>query len=212
MRAALFDLDGTLLDTLSDIALPLNETLAAFGFPACPLERVRKAVGNGAFKLVERVVPEGGNVTEVYEAFRKRYGASRHLHTRPFEGVPALLSRLKEEGVQLAVLTNKPQEATVSAVEKFFPGMFGFVQGDSGDFPPKPDPTAARYCALTLRVPLKECVVIGDGETDALLAKRAGMRGVSVLWGYRTEEELKNAGAETFARTPEELGKILGNF
>lgn len=213
MNAVLFDLDGTLLDTLPDIALSLNQSLAAFGYPACPLDRVRSYVGDGAEKLIERATGEGKEKSgSVYEDFRARYGNSPQSLTEPYEGILPLLHSLKEKGVKLAIVTNKPQEATDFIVRKFFSGLFDFVGGDSGMFPVKPDPALARYCALTLRVPLKECVFVGDGEADVLTAKNAGMKGVSALWGYRTREELERAGADTFANDREELAKILENF
>lgn len=213
IQAVLFDLDGTLLDTLPDIYYPLNETLSSFGYPVCTREQVRRYIGAGTRKLIERALPEGvENADEIYAAFRSSYGGTSHARTKPYPGIGELLLSLKERGVKLAVVSNKPQEAATTAIQTFFPGLFSFVQGDSGDFPCKPDPTAARYCALTLHVPLKECVFVGDGETDVAIARNAGMRGVSVLWGYRDREELAREGATLFAETPELLGKILMNF
>lgn len=213
MQAVLFDLDGTLLHTLPDIALCLNETLKLFRYPVCTDEQVRRFVGDGAEKLIERALPEGANnAEEVYRKFRELYGRSSHALTRPYEGIEELLRELKGRGVKLAVITNKPQEATVSSVGKFFKGVFDYIGGDSGMFPVKPDPAHARYCALTLRVPIKECVFVGDGEPDVRTAKSAGMRSVSALWGYRTREELLLAGATEFASSPEELQKILAEF
>lgn len=212
MKAVLFDLDGTLLDTLPDIAFTLNETLKSFGYPECTLAQVRRYVGNGAEKLVRRALPKDAPWEDVYAAFRARYGASGHERTAPFEGIEDLLHQLKNRGVKLAVVTNKPQEATVPSVEKFFSGVFDVVQGDSGMFPCKPDPSLARYCALTMRVPVCDCVFVGDGETDVRTAQRAGMRHVCALWGYRSRTVLERAGGTTFAGTPKELEKILLNF
>lgn len=212
MRTILFDLDGTLLDTLPDIALSLNETLAAFGYPACTDAQVRAYIGDGAYKFVKRAVPAGADADGVYAAFLARYGKSRHELTRPYEGMKEVLLRLKERGFKLIITTNKPQEAATFAAEKFYAGIFDFVAGDSGDFPVKPDPTLARYCALLYRTPPAECAVVGDGEADIGMAKNAGMRCVSVLWGYRTRAQLIKAGAETFAESPAALEKILMKF
>ncbi len=209
MQAVFFDLDGTLLDTLPDIAFSLNETLSSFGYPACSLDDVRTYVGDGAKKLVSRALPQGANVDEVYEAFRENYGASTHSRTKPYAGMEELLKTLKARGIKLAVITNKPQGAATTSIEKFYPGVFDYVGGDSGMFPCKPDPSLTRYVALSLRVPLKECVLVGDGEADVRTAQNAGIRSVSALWGYRTKEQLVQAGATAFAQTPAELAKIL---
>lgn len=213
MRAVLFDLDGTLLDTLPDIARSLNETLLFYGYPACPLAQVRMYVGDGAKKLVERALPAGAaDVEEVYAAFRERYGKSDHGLTAPYLGMHEALTELRARGMKLAVITNKPQEAAKACVEKFYGGLFDFVGGDSGMFPCKPDPSLSRYCALTLRVPMGECLFVGDGEADVRTAKSAGMRCVSVLWGYRTREQLAAAGADSFISSPAELRNFCGKF
>ncbi len=213
MQAVFFDLDGTLLDTLPDIAYSLNETLAAFRYPTCPLAQVRMFVGDGAKKLVARALPAGAeNVDAVYAEFRKNYGASAHGRTSPYAGMAELLNGLKGRGVKLAVITNKPQEAARTSVEKFYPGVFGYIGGDSGNFPCKPDPALTRYCALKLRVALRDCVFVGDGEADIGTAHNAGMRNVCALWGYRTREQLAAAGGRVFAASPADLAKILENF
>ncbi len=209
MQAVFFDLDGTLLDTLPDIAFSLNEALAAFRYPARTLAEVRTFVGDGAKKLVSRALPQGADADEVYEAFHKNYGASTHSRTKPYAGMAELLTALKARGIKLAVVTNKPQEAATTSIEKFYPALFDYVGGDSGMFPCKPNPALTRYVALSLRVPLYDCVFVGDGEADVLTAKNAGMRSISALWGYRTREQLTAAGATTFAQTPADLTKIL---
>ncbi len=213
MQAVFFDLDGTLLDTLPDIAHSLNAVLASFGYPVCTPAQVRTYVGDGAKKLVSRAIPQGAdNVDEVYEAFRQNYGASAHGRTVPYAGMAELLKTLKSRGTKLAVITNKPQEAAQTSIQKFYPALFDYVGGDSGNFPCKPDPSLTRYVALTLRVPLKECVFVGDGEADVRTAQNAGVHGVAALWGYRTREQLTQAGATQFASSPAELAKILANF
>lgn len=211
LKAVLFDLDGTLLDTLPDIRASLNVTLQKFGYAEITPEQARLYVGNGAKKLVERALPQGApDAEEVYEDFRARYAESDNSLTRLYEGEREVLSFLAERGVKLAVITNKPQEATKKCVEQFFPrSLFSFTAGDSGLFPCKPDPALARYCALSLRVSPAECAFVGDGETDVLTAKNAGMTGIAVLWGYRSRERLKEAGATLFAENFLSLKKIL---
>lgn len=212
VKAILCDLDGTLLDTLADIQASLNEMLRMYSFPELDLERTKRCIGDGAHKLVERALPEGVNcVEECYAVFKKLYAESKNDLTRPYDGTIAFLSQAKAAGVKLAIVTNKPDEATRHCEQKFFPGLFDYVAGDSGMFPCKPDPTLARFTALNLRVAPAECVFVGDGETDVRTAVNAKMRGISVTWGYRSRESLRQAGAVEFADSFEELReKIFG--
>ena len=213
LKAVLFDLDGTLLDTLPDIHAHLNQTLRAFSYPEITEQETQSYVGDGAKKLVERALPEGAkNVDECYEFFREGYSGSRNIRTQLFEGELETLEKLKAHGLKLAVITNKPHAATLECIKKFFPeGTFEFVGGDSGMFACKPDPSLARYAALTMRVALNECVFVGDGEADVLTAQNAKMRHIGVLWGYRTRQQLEKVGAREFVSSFQELEKILAN-
>ncbi|MDE6059813.1 MAG: HAD family hydrolase [Clostridia bacterium] len=210
VKAVLFDLDGTLLNTLPDIRFVLNETLKKYSYPEITVDEARAYIGEGAYRLVERALPDyATNIEEFFEDFKKVYAACANERTYVYEGMTELVTRLKAKGVKVAIITNKPQEATEECVKQFFGDTFDFVGGDSGDFPCKPDPTLARYAALTLRVSPAECVFVGDGETDAQTAINAGMKGVSVLWGYRTRQQLEKAGATRFASSVKELEKFL---
>ncbi len=213
IRAVLFDLDGTILDTLSDIRRYVNDMLRARSYPEISLEQTRRYVGDGARQLIDRALPKDAPDAEAcFEAFRSAFAHNDQSETRLYPGELAVLKRLKATK-KLAVVTNKPQDAAEGCIRHFFPeGLFDFVGGDMGMFPCKPDPSLARYCALSLRVSPAECVFVGDGETDVLTARRAGMRGVSVLWGYRSKERLEEAGAELFAQNFSELEKILENM
>lgn len=210
IKAVLFDLDGTLLNTMPDIRRHLNDALTAHGFPAITEEQTKRYIGNGAAKLVERALPDRSAFEEVYADFMKRYAASDNSLTCLYEGEEEFLKRLAARGVKLGIVTNKPHEATLGCMNKFFSNIeWAFVSGDSGSFPCKPDPSLAIYAALSMRVSLGECAFVGDGETDVKTAMNAGMFGVATLWGYRTKEELTEAGATRFANDFEELEKIL---
>ena len=211
IKAILFDLDGTLLNTLPDIRRHLNDALTLRGYPAIDEAQAMRCIGDGARKLVERAFPEGTPFDEeVFEDFQRRYAANDNSCSCLYEGETEFLNRLLERGIPFGIVTNKPHAATMGCVEKFFKDYpLAFVKGETGDFPCKPDPSLARYAALKMRVPIKECAFVGDGETDALTAINAGMFGVSTLWGYRSKEQLVEAGATRFATTFEELEKIL---
>ena len=211
VKAILFDLDGTLLDTVGDIHRHLNEALCAHGYAEISLEETRRFIGDGARKLVERALPKDAKFSEeLFSDFAQRYAESDNRLTKPYAGEREALKKFLDRGVRLGIVTNKPQAATVRCVEQFFSDIpFDFVQGDSGTFPCKPDPTLARYAALSMRVPVGECAFVGDGETDIRTARNAGMFSVAVLWGYRSREQLEGAGARTFAADFQELEKIL---
>lgn len=209
-KAIFFDLDGTLLDTLPDIHENLNGALSAYGYPCVDIDDTRAYIGQGAEQLVARALPKGAqDIAHCVAHFRKHYAACANAHTRPYAGAREFLIKAKAMGFKLAVVTNKSEDATQRAIAQFFPDIFDFAEGSSGAFPCKPDPALARYAALSLRVAPADCVFVGDGETDVLTAKNAGMRSVAVLWGYRTREQLEGAGARCFVGSYGELQKLL---
>ena len=212
LEAVFFDLDGTLCDTVPDIRKALNDALESLGYPPVSYEQTAAYVGNGARKLVERATPKGADLEEFFTAFSKYYAASENELTVRYEGMLELITKLKSQGVKLAVITNKPQIPTEKVIAKFYPDLFDFVGGDSGMFSCKPDPSLTRYAALTLRVAPKNCVFVGDGETDVLTARNAGMVGLSALWGYRSRAQLEAAGARYFAEDVPAFEKFLGKF
>lgn len=209
VRAALFDLDGTLVDSLADIAGAMNHALARQGLPIHPLSSYRHFVGEGVRQLVRKAAaPEA--CEDVHEALLASYRAHYAEHlldtTRPYPGVAEVLARLAGDGVRLGVLSNKADGYTRRLVEHFFPGVpFGAVYGERAGVPRKPDPTAALGLAAELGVAPAECAFIGDTPIDMDTARAAGMYAVAVSWGFRDAPELRAHGARALATTSEEL-------
>ncbi|NLG84752.1 MAG: HAD family hydrolase [Firmicutes bacterium] len=207
-RAVLFDLDGTLLDTLEDLADSMNAVLCRMGFPAHPVESYRYFVGDGMEILVRRALPEGKRgdeetVRACVEAMRAEYGRRWAEKTRPYEGIPTLLEVLRASGILLAILSNKPEEFTRLAVAHFFPNRpFAAVRGLLPGGPRKPDPAGALAIAAELDLPSSSFVYLGDTGTDMETAMAAGMYPVGALWGFRTAEELLAHGAKKLITKP----------
>ena len=207
-RAAIFDLDGTLLDSLHDIGAAMNHALTTHGLPPHPLDAYRQFVGEGVLVLVSRALPPGREDAHpaVVAAYRAFYAEHLLDHTRPFAGLLEVLARLEAEGVKLAVLSNKPDPATRQLVTALLPRVpFGAVYGERPGVPRKPDPTAALAVAAELGVAPGECAFIGDTAVDVDTARAAGMVAVGVTWGFRDVAELRAHGAQVIVHTAEEL-------
>lgn len=212
LPAALFDLDGTLLDSLHDIGAAMNHALLTHGLPVHPLADYRRFVGEGVRVLVSRAVPAGHEALHapVMAAYKAHYAEHLLDHTRPYPGMRELLARLQGEGVKLAVLSNKPDADTRRLVEALLPDVrFGAVYGERAGVPRKPDPTSALGVAAELEVGPVDCAFIGDTAVDMDTARAAGMYGVGVTWGFRDVEELQAHGARVLARTADELLQAL---
>lgn len=211
-KAVLYDMDGTVLDTLQDLADAVNVSLTRFGLPPVTVDKVRRSVGNGARKLIFRVVPEGTDeaLTERVLAFYKPwYDAHCRIRTRPYAGVPELMERLRARGVKQAIISNKPDPAVKELAEHFFPGLLETAVGESPTVRTKPDPDAILAAAAAMDVPPEDCVYVGDSEVDILAAANAGLDCISVTWGFRSEERLRAAGAELVARDAPELEALI---
>ena len=207
--AAIWDLDGTLLYTLEDLGDSLNEALAEEGLPGHTYDEYRLMVGQGQRLLVTRAIPEDRRdpekVGRVYQEFTVRYRANQCRKTRPYPGVPELLSNLKARGFRLAVLSNKNQDNTAAVVDHYFPGVFEAAWGFGPERPAKPDPASALALAEALGLPPERFLYIGDSGVDMKTARRAGMWPVGATWGYRARAELAEAGAVFLIDSPEEL-------
>lgn len=205
-KAVLFDMDGTLLDTLSDMADSVNHVLSAYGYPARSTEEVRRFVGNGAAKLVERAIGEPiapQRFQEILTTYKDWYQAHNCVKTAPYPGIPEVLAELEKMGVKTAVVSNKPDATTKALAAKFFPGMPAFGQRD--DLPPKPAPALAAQALAALGIAAADAVYVGDSEVDIATARNAGMPLVAVAWGFRGREALEALGADTIADTPRQL-------
>jgi len=213
-EAVLFDLDGTLLDTLADIAGAANAALERLGFPPHPVENYRYLVGDGAGCLARRVLAEAGRDEAMVErcrlAIAQEYQTRWSQHTRPYAGIAELIAGLEAHGVPMVVLSNKPHDATTNVVEHFFPGKpFQIVRGAQPGVPIKPDPTAALQIARELSIEPGRFLYLGDTDTDMRTAVAAGMFPAGALWGFRTAEELTASGARVLLKTPLELLTLL---
>jgi len=214
-RAVIFDLDGTLLDTLDDLADSANHVLGEFGFPTHPVDAYRYFIGDGIGTLIRRILPENrrdeGTMNEVLLAYRGEYGRRWNVKTRPYEGIEALLDGLSARGVRLAILSNKPDEFARKCVDAMLPRWtFDLVQGERPDGPRKPDPAGALEIAARWGLPPSQVAYAGDTGTDMKTAAAAGMFAVGVLWGFRGEEELVAGGARVLIRRPCELLDLVG--
>ena len=208
--AVLFDLDGTLLDTLGDLHLGVNVTLKNHGYPQRTLEEIRTFVGNGARELMRCALPEGvaeAELEEILAEYLAWYRVNFCVKAAPYTGVKAVVDALIEKGVKVAVVSNKPDATTKKLAEMFFPGLPAFGQRD--DIPKKPAPQMVWNAMETLGVTAEESVYVGDSEVDVQTARNAGLPLVAVSWGFRTVAELTEAGARTIVHTPEELVAAL---
>ncbi len=208
--AFIFDLDGTLADSLADIGLSMNEVLAGRGLPPHPVERYKDFVGEGAENLIRRAVTAAGGAPDdmptLLEAYRERYAALEHDNSKPYPGVEAMLNAIVSSGRPMAVLSNKRDDFTKHLVAQAFGGFpFVDVRGERDGVPRKPDPTAAFELALALNVLPARIGFVGDTKIDAQTATRAGMISVGVLWGFRGRDELTQAGAKLLLERPEDL-------
>ena len=214
--AVLFDLDGTLLDTLQDLADSGNAVLSGRGFAIHPRDAYRTFVGNGMLNLARDIFPEGNKpgsdeeVAAVLAEYRAAYERNWQNTTAPFPGIAGLLDQLVSEGVPIGVVSNKAHDFTVKCVEAFLGGWtWNAVLGHREGHTRKPDPAGALEVAASLGVAPGGCFFVGDSDVDIMTARNAGMRAIGVAWGFRPVEELLAAGAETILETPEALLELL---
>lgn len=211
-KAAIFDMDGTILDTLADLRDSVNASLAWAGFPPRTTEEIRSFVGNGAKKLIERAVPDGADedtAGRVLAYYRPYYEAHAQVKTAPYPGVCELLESLRAAGVKLAVVSNKPDAAVKKLAGHYFSGIFHAAVGAMDGVPVKPAPDALWSAMRLLGVTAEETVYIGDSDVDVMTAKNAGTAGIFVTWGFREEAFLRERGAEILVHSAAELAERL---
>ena len=212
-RTVIFDLDGTLLNSIGDLAAAANYVCRQNGWPEHTEAEIMDMVGHGIPNLVKQFSPEDARSTlmvlNTTAQFNQYYGCHNIELTRPYDGVPALLKRLKAAWMRLAVCSNKADEFSRSLAEHFFPGTFDAILGKRPGIPGKPDPAGLRLLLAELGAAPEESVLVGDGETDVRSARNAGLRCLAVTWGFRSRESLEREAPDALADRPEELPEIL---
>ena len=205
-KTYLFDMDGTLLDTLDDLTAAVNHTLEQYGYPRRTREEVRRGLGNGAVKLMASALPQGEDTPEfaaIMRDYKAWYQAHTCMLTRPYPGVPELLERLRQAGCKVAIVSNKPHGAACELAEQFFPGVPTF--GESPATPRKPAPDMVLHALAALGADKDTAVYVGDSEVDVQTARNAGLPLIAVSWGFRGRRALAETGAAVIVDTAEEI-------
>ena len=211
-KLAVFDMDGTILDTLEDLKDSTNFALEKCGYPTRSYDEVRRFVGNGIRKLIERAVPEGlttEQIDRVHEVFTEHYKVHCADTTKAYDGIKPLLEKLRASGVKTAVVSNKADYGVQELCREYFDGLFDYAVGEREGIRRKPAPDAVNEALRVLGIDKSEAVYIGDSDVDFETAKNAELPCISVLWGFRDEEFLREKGATLFVRDPAEIYDII---
>jgi phosphoglycolate phosphatase len=210
VKAIIFDLDGTLIDSIGDLADSMNTVLRSLGYPTHETESYKHMVGDGVRNLVERALTDAmaddAAIELCLERFKEEYTTRWAAKTHPYEGILDLLDELEVRKIKMAILSNKIDHFTKLTVSRYFPrNTFGYVMGSLPSLPKKPDPTGAFLIAQKFRIPPRQFLFLGDTNTDMMTAVAAGMFPVGALWGFRSEAELRESGAMEVLAHPSEL-------
>ncbi len=212
IKAVIFDLDGTLLDTLHDLADSVNHILSLHGMPARTIDEIRSFIGNGIPTLIKRSVPSDTDITELdicIDEMQKYYKEHSDIKTKPYDGINELLERLNNKGILTAVVTNKAEESAKILCNRKFGDVFSVVIGDNGKDRLKPAPDNVFRALEFLDIQKNEVLYVGDSDVDMLTARNAGLTSVGVDWGFRDAETLKNNGADHIIYSPLELLNLI---
>lgn len=208
----IFDLDGTLLNTLLDLAASVNHAMRHCGFPERTVDEVRRFIGNGVRVLIRRAVPNGiseEQYSEAYNAFREYYALHSRDNTAPYEGVTEMLCALREKGYRLAIVSNKIDFAVQDLKKEFFEGLVDVAVGDCPEMQNKPAPDMVYKAMHLMGAEVSDCIYVGDTDVDMETAKNSGMPCISVSWGYRSRKELEGYRAEMIADMPMDVLRFV---
>lgn len=212
IKAVLLDLDGTILDTLEDLVISVNHALKECGYPERTYAEIRRFVGNGAKKLIARSVPEGTGEEEcgtVLKKFNEHYSVHCEDHTGPYKGIPELIVELKNRGMGIAVVSNKPDYAVQTLCANHFPGLIEVTAGQKSGVRMKPEPDSVYMAIEDMGAVKEEAVYVGDSEVDIKTAENAGIPCILVDWGFRDREDLEAAGGKIIVSSVPELEDVL---
>lgn len=211
-RLVIFDMDGTVLDTLEDLTDATNYALSERGFQTRSIDEIRAVVGNGVINQIRKSLPEGTDektLQEVVSIYKEYYTAHMNVKTRPYAGIVALLKELRARNVRIGVSSNKFDPAAKGLSREYFGNLVDFTEGESPETPKKPDPTGTLKILRLAGTTKEETLYVGDSPTDVQTAKNAGLTMIAVTWGFRTKQQLREAGAINFIDRPDELLKWL---
>lgn len=211
-KLALFDMDGTILDTLEDLTDATNVIMEQYGYPTHGIDAVRSFVGNGLRKLIERATPPDtapDKIDAMLADFKLYYADHCADKTKPYAGVPEMIARLRAQGIITAVVSNKVDEGVQELVKTYFPGLFDLAVGERPTVKPKPAPDMVFAALETLGINIRDAVFIGDSDVDLKTAQNAGIDGIFVDWGFRTPEVLRSLGATVIVSTPEDVERLI---
>lgn len=212
IKAIVWDLDGTLLNTIDDLANSVNFALSKYNLPSKTVSEVKKAVGNGVNKLIARCIEGGRNnphFTQVLESFKEHYSKNSAVKTAPYPEIRETLKELKTRGYKLAVVSNKFESAVAELCQKYFPNIFDVIIGETPQIKRKPAPDMLFAALKLLQTQPQEIYFIGDSEVDVQTAQNAEIKCLSALWGFRSKDLLLANGATDFLNTPEEIFEFL---
>ena len=214
ITTCIFDFDGTLVNSLEDLADTTNILLEKYGYSTHPLEAYRKFVGNGIDRLLQRAFKNEDK--QFLKTIRKEFDSLYQIHnlrkTKPYTGIIELLETLEKKGIKLAVVTNKAHDIANTMVNTVFPNTFLYTYGGSSEYPHKPDPTMVYHVMERLHSKPEECVFIGDSDVDILTGKNANIKTIGVTWGFRKKEELVKHKADAIADIPKEIGVVIDDW